>query len=1072
MLVNRARTLCLGTLLAGLLSSTALAESRYSTIWSIGDSLSDTGRTYARTQSVQNTKDFAKGLFGLGITSGGSSDVVPVGPEYLDGRFSNGKVWVEYLNDTNGAGPYKKDRNLAWGGATAGYNVNNFVAGLIPKVNEQNDDLISTITKKGGFLFFDSKDYKNDASNFGKKPLFTLWIGGNNYRQEVEDTAFTNSGKDPKDVNLAKASQTLLSSIPGEIVRLSEAVRSRSDIAQNGATYYVNTIPNIGTTPKIAQSHADFADALTKEITNTNRQVKERLYQIQDQFDSNKRSERLVVVDAAALLKEVQARPGSFGFKNATDNCVNATTGKYVGACSASNVGDYLFWDEFHPTTKAHAMIADYAWKTDLLEAGDTAELVRPYVANIEIRDRTFAGQITGTGSLIKSGESVLTLAGLNSYAGGTRIDNGTIRIGADANLGARAGLLTLQGGTLNTTQTFTMNRDIALNASVSTGEIGGSKFGATFRTEAGTMLTLRDNTISGSGDLAKTGLGTLDIRSNVTDARALTAVQEGTLKVNTASTYRTTELTVAKGAVLGGSGTIIGTVKNEGTLSPGNSIGTLTIDGNYEQTGNGRILMEVDTNRFDALRVNGNLTVGGGIDLAFDPTDKITNQTFTFASSKGTTSGQFGQVIDLNPFLTETLSYGANSVSMTFNRDFAAPAVTANQRAVARHLNRSYLLEPQGDLDTVFFALDRTETDAAGALALQALSGEAIANTTTADAVQRGQFVRALEDRMADRRVGRVDVQPGIGLEGSWTALDQAGTGPALRAAASGLTRTAPAAGAPDAGEFSLWARALGGPGRIGGRNGFDLTHAGVLVGADKRLDGALLGVSFGYADGTTNGVSGLNRSWASAYQGSVYGSLDLGPVFVDAVAAYTATENRTARSLVFGDLARTAVGTFGGNDFSGAVKLGTRYQFGALYAEPSLGLDWYRLSRDGFAERSAGSAGLAVRSETHDIVQPSVGVRLSTAFLRDGVLISPELRARYYRNVGDTLSLVTASLIGAPGAPFTTTFAGIGRDTGVISAGLTAQKANLQVFTRYEAAVGSNATAHIFAGGLRYAW
>ncbi|MGX5775970.1 autotransporter domain-containing protein [Methylorubrum zatmanii] len=1052
MSVNKARGLCLGFLLASLLSSTALSAERYSTIWNLGDSLSDTRRTYEATG-----KKYVP------------AKRQPIGEPYDQGRFSNGRVWIEYLNsDLNGT-PYNKDHNLAWGGATAGYYVNAGIGFVVDKFEAQNATLIKSISEKTGFPIFGQRRYKTDASEFGAKPLFTLWIGGNNYRQEVEDTflGLGKTDKPVKDMKLGKASSQLLDSIPKELNRLSEAVRARSDIARSGATYYVNTVPDIATTPKITRDHLNVAEALGAEILETNRQIKDKLYRIQDQFDRNGRSERIVAVDAAALLKEVQARPESFGFRNGQDNCVNADTGQYVGACSGDTVGDYLFWDEFHPTTKAHAMIADYAWKTDLLEAGDPAELVRPYVANIEIRDRTFAGSIGGTGSLIKSGESVLTLAGQNSYAGGTRIDNGTVRIASDANLGARSGLLTLQGGTLNTTQSLTVNRDIAVNASVSAGAVGGSTFGATFRTEAGTILTLRDNTLSGSGDLAKTGLGTLDLRSSVTEARALTAVQEGTLKINTATTYRTTELTVAKDAVLGGSGTIIGTVRNEGLLSPGNSIGTLTIDGDYEQAGSGRIRMEVDTDRVDALRVNGNLVVGGGIDLIFDPADKIARQSFTFATSTGATSGRFGEVIDLNPFLTETLTYEPNAVSITFNRDFTAPAITANQRAVARHLNRSYLLQPQGDLDTVFYALDRTETDAAGAAALQSLSGGAIANAATADAVQRGQFVRALEDRMADRRAGRTDLQPGSGLDASWAALDPVGTGQALRAAAAGLTGTAPTTG-----DVSLWARALGGPGSIGGRGGFDLNQAGVLVGADKQFDGALLGASFGYADGSTAALSSANRGWSSAYQGSVYGSLDLEPVFVDAVAAYTHTDNRTSRGLVFGDLSRTAIGRFGGDDLSAAVKLGTRARFGALYAEPSLGLDWYRLSRDGFSEQGAGSAGLLSRSETQDIVQPSVGVRLSSAFLHDGILISPELRARYYRNVGDTVSLVTASLIGAPGAPFTTTFAGIGRDTGVVSAGLTAQKETVQVFARYEAAVGSNLTAHLFAGGLRYAW
>ncbi len=324
----------------------------------------------------------------------------------------------------------------------------------------------------------------------------------------------------------------------------------------------------------------------------------------------------------------------------------------------------------------------------------------------------------------------------------------------------------------------------------------------------------------------------------------------------------------------------------------------------------------------------------------------------------------------------------------------------------------------------------------------------------------------------MADRRAGRADMQPGIGLDGAIAGSDQTRTGAILRQGANGLAAGLAAPAKADPTEVSLWARGLGGPGRVGGRNGFDLTHVGVMVGADKRFDGALVGASFGYADGTTNGAGGLDRSGASAYQGSVYGSLGLDRIFVDAVAAYTYADTRTIRSLSFGDLSRTAVGSYGSDDLSAAFKIGTRAQIGALYAEPSLGLDWYRLSRDRFAERNAGSAGLDARAETQDIVQPSIGVRVTADIAHDGIVFSPEIRARYYHNVGDTASLVTASLVGAPGSPFTTTFAGIGRDTGVVSAGLTAQRDNLQVFTRYEAALGRDMTAHIVAGGLRYAW
>ncbi|HXJ43556.1 MAG TPA: PEP-CTERM sorting domain-containing protein, partial [Bryobacteraceae bacterium] len=43
--------------------------------------------------------------------------------------------------------------------------------------------------------------------------------------------------------------------------------------------------------------------------------------------------------------------PGAFGFTNVTDPCFNGTT-----VCA--NPGQYLFFDDFHPTTAANSILA------------------------------------------------------------------------------------------------------------------------------------------------------------------------------------------------------------------------------------------------------------------------------------------------------------------------------------------------------------------------------------------------------------------------------------------------------------------------------------------------------------------------------------------------------------------------------------------------------------------------------------------------------------------------------------------------------------------------------------------
>ena len=99
-----------------LLSSVAHAQS-YSSVWNLGDSLSDTGRTYNRTKYTYFFK-------------------APVGDLYHDGRFSNGRVWVEYLNDLNSL-TYDSDRNLAWGGAVTGPARNIGYSAMIRHLEEQ-----------------------------------------------------------------------------------------------------------------------------------------------------------------------------------------------------------------------------------------------------------------------------------------------------------------------------------------------------------------------------------------------------------------------------------------------------------------------------------------------------------------------------------------------------------------------------------------------------------------------------------------------------------------------------------------------------------------------------------------------------------------------------------------------------------------------------------------------------------------------------------------------------------------------------------------------------------------------
>ncbi len=112
----------------------------------------------------------------------------------------------------------------------------------------------------------------------------------------------------------------------------------------------------------------------------------------------------------------------------------------------------------------------------------------------------TISTAVSGAAGLRKTGDGILTLRNVgNDYAGGTFIDGGTLQIRMDSNLGAAAGGLTFNGGTLETIETFntTSTRQVTLNAD------------GTFKIGEDSGLSLQ-GMVSGDGGLIKTGKGTL----------------------------------------------------------------------------------------------------------------------------------------------------------------------------------------------------------------------------------------------------------------------------------------------------------------------------------------------------------------------------------------------------------------------------------------------------------------------------------------------------------------------------------------------------------------------------------
>jgi outer membrane autotransporter protein len=196
--------------------------------------------------------------------------------------------------------------------------------------------------------------------------------------------------------------------------------------------------------------------------------------------------------------------------------------------------------------------------------------------------DITFAGNISGTGSLTKNGSGTLTLTGTNTYGDGTTINTGTLQIGNGSTTGS------IVGNVID-------NANFAFNHSDD--------------------ITFAGN-ISGTGSLTKNGPGTLTLTGTNTYGDG-TTINTGTLQIGNGSTTGSIIGNVIDNANFAFNHsddvTFAGNISGVGSLTQ-NGLGTLTLTGTNTYSGGTNVsggTLSVDSNA--ELGSGGGITLIGG---------------------------------------------------------------------------------------------------------------------------------------------------------------------------------------------------------------------------------------------------------------------------------------------------------------------------------------------------------------------------------------------------------------------------------------------------------------------------
>lgn len=462
--------------------------------------------------------------------------------------------------------------------------------------------------------------------------------------------------------------------------------------------------------------------------------------------------------------------------------------------------------------------------------------------------------------------------------------------------------------------------------------------------------------------------------------------------------------------SILKGDGRFEGNVLNtQGLVSPGNSIGTMTITGDYHQGTDSVLEIEVNNNSSDLLRVEETAYLNGALSII--PQGYVTGNKYSFLDFQSI-SGEFATI-----FSPAVFNIGLENSPSGLDFD------------LSRNTYKSLVGDSsQKDMADV---LDNIRLTAAGNMA------DTLNYLDTLD-------LSGFQDSMKDMYPGMHAAATYAGLKNTQrtTGYLQRRMQAGYKDDYSGFTHSKE----EKTGKWNVWGTSAGSGAKVNARSSvpeFKEEMGGLMLGIDyQATENIIFGAAGAFTSQSLKQEGGSGSSTIKSYQGylySVWDELQDGEgLYVNSALGIGTMEFETDRYIGF--MNQKARSDHSGLSWKASAGIGYNFITGNWSLRPGLETDYVYLKENSFSESGAGHLNLDINSHDSQSLQSRIGVNVSRAYRFRQALLMPELRLHWAREFFPDASDIKAAFNGG-GRYFKAPGRDIPKNSGVLGVALNAR-------------------------------